>query len=99
MALDQYNLEYPFRGLDIATGLLSQLSGNWGTTTKDYNEKTTQTQNGGLGEVLKGVAGLAGIAAGAGAFGPLGAAASAANKAGSAASAFTRDLSGLNWGS
>ena len=99
LALDQYNLEYPFRGLDIATGLLSQLSGNWGTTTKDYNEKTTQTQNGGLGEVLKGVAGLAGIAAGAGAFGPLGAAASAANKAGSAANAFTRDLSGLNWGS
>lgn len=81
LARDQYNLEYPFRGLDIATQLLTQLSQNWGTATRSGEENTT-TKSSGLGGIVQGIAGLASMAASLGAFGPLGAAGSAAAGAG-----------------
>lgn len=89
LARDQYNLEAPFRGLDIAGNLLTQFSGNYGTMTGSSNSTTTE-KSGGLGNILQGVLGAASLAAGLGAFGPLGAAASAASKFTPAASVFGR---------
>lgn len=83
LARDQYNLEYPFRGLDIATNLLTQLSGGWGTQHLDGTDSTVE-KTGGLGEIVKGVAGLG--MAGASLFGgggPLGSALGAAKPASS----------------
>lgn len=82
---DQYNLEYPFRGLDIATALLTQLSGNYGTIDKSGQQTSVQS-TGGLGSVIQGIAGIASMAASLGAFGPLGSAAGAAGKAAPVAS-------------
>lgn len=59
---NEYSWKYPFQGLDIASALLSQLSGNYGTTTSNSN--STQTQStGGLGSVVQGLAGLGMMAA------------------------------------
>lgn len=53
----QYQMTQPFNGYDIATQLISQLAGNYGTTTAQGT--TTQTQKtGGLGPVLGGIFGL-----------------------------------------
>jgi hypothetical protein len=64
--LAKYNAQFtqPFQGLDLAAALLSQLSGNYGTT----NTQGTSTQvqsTGGLGPIVQG---LAGVASAAGAF-------------------------------
>jgi hypothetical protein len=85
LSRDRYELEYPFRGLDIATQLLGSLSGNYGTTTGSGNS-TQVEKTGGLGNVLQGVMGAAGLAAGLGAFGPLGTVGSAMSKAATPAS-------------
>jgi hypothetical protein len=61
LARQQYAVQQPFQGLDIATQLLAALSGNYGTTTSSG----TQTQtSGGLGSVVAGGAGLAGLVGG-----------------------------------
>jgi hypothetical protein len=60
LARNDYAMKYPFQGLDIASALLAQLSGNYGTTTS--NGTQTQVQStGGLGNVVQGLAGLAGM--------------------------------------
>ena len=52
----QYSVNQPFMGYDTATALISQLAGNYGTTTS--NGTSTQTQStGGLGPILSGVIG------------------------------------------
>lgn len=61
MARYEYDLQYPFRGLDIASALLSQLSGNYGTTSSTGTQTTTQ-KTGGVGSVVSGLAGLASLA-------------------------------------
>jgi hypothetical protein len=54
------SLKYPFRGLDIASALLAQLSGNYGTQTSNGTQTQVQTSSG-LGNVVQGIAGLAGM--------------------------------------
>lgn len=63
LARDQYNIQQPFMGLDIATDLLAKLSGGYGTTT-GTRTGTQTTSTGGLGSVVQGLAGLAMGAAG-----------------------------------
>jgi hypothetical protein len=59
LAKNQYDWQYPFQGLDIASSLLAQLSGNYGTTT----EKGTQTTStGGAGAIASGILGAASLA-------------------------------------
>lgn len=91
MARDQYDTQAPFRGLDIASNLLAQLSGNWGTQTADMTgySKTTE-KTGGLGSIVQGIAGLASGAAGLGLFGPIGTAAGALKAAVPAANIFAK---------
>lgn len=84
LARNQYEWQYPFQGLDVATQLLSQLSGNWGTTTSQGESKTVE-KTGGLGAVAQGIMGAASLAAGLGAFGPMGAAMGGLGAAGGAA--------------
>lgn len=60
---DQYASYSPFMGLDQATNLLTQLSGNYGTQTTEGKSKTTE-KTGGIGEWIKGAAGLASMALG-----------------------------------
>lgn len=76
LARNQYEWQFPFQGLDIASTLLSRLSGGYGTTTSDGTSRTVE-KTGGLGAVAQGVLGAASLAAGLGAFGPLGAVAGA----------------------
>lgn len=92
LAKDQYDVTSPYRGLDIATQLLTQLSGGYGTTTGSGNSTTTQS-TGGLGPVLQGILGAASLAGGLGAFGPVGAALGTASNAAAApaAIAFSRN--------
>lgn len=55
--------QYPFRGLDVASSLLAQLSGGYGTTTS--NGTSTQTQSSsGLGNILQGIMGGVGMIGG-----------------------------------
>lgn len=61
LAKEQYNIQRPFQGLDIASALLAQLSGGYGTTTSNGTQTTTQS-TGGLGSVVSGIAGLASLA-------------------------------------
>jgi len=62
LAKNQYEWQYPFQGLDIASALLSQLSGGYGTTTS--NSTGTQTQStGGAGAIASGLLGAASLAA------------------------------------
>lgn len=61
----------PFQGLDLATQLLTALSGGYGTQTGSGTSTTTQSSSG-LGDVLQGAFGLASLAGGLGAFGPAG---------------------------
>lgn len=60
LAKNQYDYQYPFQGLDIASSLLQQLSGNYGTTT---STGTTTEKTGGLGSVVQGLSGVAALAA------------------------------------
>jgi hypothetical protein len=62
LAQDQYASYSPFMGLDQASNLLAQLSGNYGTQTSSGTAKTTE-KTGGLGEWVKGAIGLASVAA------------------------------------
>lgn len=99
LARDNYDLAQPFRGLDIATALLSQLSGNYGTQTGQSQSKTVE-KTGGLGSVVQGLAGIAGMVAGGmsglgGVGGLLGSAASAAASPVMNPAALTRAFSGL----
>lgn len=87
LAREDYNFTRPFRGLDIASSLLSQLSQGYGTTNMN-GTSTTVEKTGGLGSVVQGLAGLGGLAASAfmgpaaGAVGSsIGSAASAAGRA------------------
>lgn len=55
----QYQVTQPFMGYDIATQLISQLAGNYGTTTSTGTSNSTQTQStGGLAPILGGALGL-----------------------------------------
>lgn len=77
LARDNYDLTQPFRGMDIATQLLQQLSGNWGTQSGTTNSQSkTVEQTSGLGSVVQGLAGLAlggaSLFGGGGALGGLG---------------------------
>lgn len=72
LAQFQYGQEAPWQGLDIATALLAQLSGNYGTQNLNGTTTTTQTTSG-LGPVLQGLAGLGMMAGSLGAFGGAGA--------------------------
>lgn len=63
LAQHTYDVQRPYEGLDLATALLTQLSGNYGTTNNKGQSTTTQT-TGGLGSVVQGLAGIAGMAAG-----------------------------------
>lgn len=52
----QYQIQQPFMGYDVATQLISQLAGNYGTTTS--HGTSTQTQStGGLAPIIGGVIG------------------------------------------
>lgn len=64
LAQDQYASYSPFMGLDQASALLAQLSGNYGTDTTTGKQKTTE-KTGGLGEWVKGAIGLGSMVAGA----------------------------------
>lgn len=71
LAKFQYGQEAPFAGLDVATQLLTALSGGWGTMNSNGTRTTTQSTSG-LGPIIQGLAGL-GMAAGSlGAFGGAG---------------------------
>jgi hypothetical protein len=63
LAQDQYASYSPFMGLDQASALLAQLSGNYGTQTTEGKSKTTE-KTGGLGEWVKGAIGLGSMVAG-----------------------------------
>ncbi len=66
IARDSYDVQSPFRGLDIATQILAGLSGNYGTSTGSMTgTTTTKEKTGGLGSVVSGIAGLGGMVAGA----------------------------------
>lgn len=80
LARHDYNVRQPYEGLDIASSLLAQLSGNYGTQTGNANS-TTVEKTGGLGPILQGAIGIGSMAASMGAFGPLGGAAGAAGGA------------------
>jgi hypothetical protein len=88
---DQYASYSPFMGLDQASALLAQLSGNYGTQDTVGKSKTTE-KTGGIGEIAKGVIGigsmLAGIPGIGGALGLGGALGGAATGAASASSIF-----------
>lgn len=56
----QYSYMYPFQGLDIASSLLAQLSGNYGTTTSNGTQTQVQSTSG-LGNVMQGVLGGASL--------------------------------------
>jgi hypothetical protein len=58
LAKDQYAYTQPFAGLDIASNLLAQLSGNYGTTNSQ-GTNTQTTSSSGLGNVMQGVLGAA----------------------------------------
>lgn len=64
LARDQYASYSPFLGLDQASALLRELSGNWGTQTSQGQQKTTE-KTGGLGEWVKGAIGIGSMIAGA----------------------------------
>lgn len=83
IARDSYDVQSPFRGLDIATQILQGLSGNYGTQTGETSSTSTTTQKtGGLGSVVQGIAGLGGmIAGGISGLGPVGAALGTASSA------------------
>lgn len=61
LAANDYAIKYPFQGLDIASALLSQLSGNYGTTSQQGQTTNVQSSSG-LGNVVQGLAGLASAA-------------------------------------
>ncbi len=61
LARQQYELQYPFQGLDMASALLARLSGNYGTTTRDGTSTQTQTTSG-LGNIVQGALGAASLA-------------------------------------
>lgn len=63
LAQDRYASYSPFMGLDQASQLLAQLSGNWGTQDRTGSSKTTET-TGGLGPALQTAAGIASMAMG-----------------------------------
>lgn len=59
----QYAVQQPFMGYDVATDLISRLSGSYGTTTQQGT--STQTQStGGLAPIIGGALGLAAMAGG-----------------------------------
>ena len=61
LARQDYNVRYPFQGLDVAAALLGNLAAPWGTRTSTG----TQTQStGGLAPIVGGLAGLGMMAAG-----------------------------------
>jgi hypothetical protein len=60
MAANDYSWKYPFQGLDIASSLLSQLSGNYGTTTSSGTNSTVE-KTGGAGAIASGLLGAAGL--------------------------------------
>lgn len=63
VGMDQYASQAPFMGLDTASQLLAELSGNWGTHT--MNGTTTQTTSQSpVGQVLQGALGLGSLAMG-----------------------------------
>lgn len=65
LARFNYNLNYPFQGLDTATNLLAALSGNYGTQTTVGTNTQKQTQSsGGLAPILGGMIGLGSMVAG-----------------------------------
>lgn len=73
LARNQYEWMYPFQGLDIASNLLAQLSGGYGTTTSQGEQTVTQ-KTGGLGSIASGLLGAASLigsfpTAGGGTFG------------------------------
>lgn len=63
LARDDYDRRAPFRGLDVASSLLSQLSAGYGTTTMKGSSTTTEKSSG-LGNVLQGALGLGAMAMG-----------------------------------
>jgi hypothetical protein len=65
LAKNQAQYTQPFQGMDIASALLSQLSGNYGTQTGHSDGTQTTTQStGGLGPIVSGLMGVASMAAG-----------------------------------
>lgn len=60
LAANDNAIKAPFRGLDIASALLAQLSGNYGTTSSNGTQTSVQSSSG-LGNVVQGLAGLAGM--------------------------------------
>lgn len=61
LARDAYATSRPFQGLDIASQLLAELSGHYGTTTQNGTQTTVQ-QTGGLGSIAQGILGAAALA-------------------------------------
>jgi len=62
IAMDQWSTTRPFAGLDIASQLLAQLSGNYGTQNLTGTSRTVE-RTGGLGPIMQGVLGAASMAA------------------------------------
>jgi hypothetical protein len=96
LARDSYATTRPFQGLDIASQLLSELSGHYGTTTQNGTQTTVQ-QTGGLGAIAQGILGAASLAgsfllpgagAAGGALGALGKATGGSSPLGGMASLF-----------
>lgn len=98
LAKDTYATSRPFAGLDIASSLLAQLSGNYGTQDSVGHSKTVE-KTGGLGPIVQGLAGIAALAAGvpggAGALGGLFGAGAGAAGASTGAGAAGRAASSL----
>lgn len=63
LAKDAYATARPFAGLDIASQLLAQLSGNYGTTSGTSSSTSVQ-KTGGLGSIVQAAAGIGGLIAG-----------------------------------
>jgi hypothetical protein len=61
LARDQFSTTRPFQGLDIASQLLAELSGHYGTTTSNGTQTTVQ-KTGGLGDIAQAVLGAASLA-------------------------------------
>lgn len=80
IAKNDYAVQQPFVGMDIATQLLTGLSGNWGTTNSNGTSESV-TKTSGLGPIMQGIMGAGMAAAGMGAFGGAGAAGGALGSA------------------
>jgi hypothetical protein len=64
LSKDAFATSRPFAGLDIASQLLAQLSGNYGTTNGTSSSTSVQKTSG-LGSIVQGAVGLGGLALGA----------------------------------